>query len=74
LRREYAVQATADATRVEQAYPSADVLPGNTLRLYIYFSGPVSRGEIATHFHVLDGAGSALTGVLPPGQELSIEY
>jgi hypothetical protein len=63
-------RAPAPATHVEHVYPSADVLPSNTLRLYIYFSGPVSRGEVATHLHIVDSAGQELKGVLLPGQEL----
>src|SRR4029077_19436476 len=58
------------ATRVERVYPSAEVLPSNTLRLYVYFSAPVSRGEVAARLHILDGTGKALKDVLPPGQEL----
>ena len=60
----------AAATRVERVYPSADVLPSNTLRLYIYFSAPVSRGEVAARVHILDGTGKELKDVLLPGQEL----
>ena len=60
----------APATRVAHVYPSADVLPSNTLRLYIYFSAPVSRGEVATHLHILDASGKELKDVLLPGQEL----
>ena len=45
------------ATRVEQIYPSADVLPANELKLYIYFSAPMSRGEAWQHIHLLDDAG-----------------
>lgn len=41
-------------TRVEHVYPSADVLPGNTLKLYIVFSAPMSRGESWKHIHLLD--------------------
>ena len=63
-------QSSAPATRVERVYPSADVLPSNTLRLYIYFSAPVTRGEVATRLRILDGAGKELKGVLLPGQEL----
>ena len=62
--------APAAATRVDRVYPSADVLPSNTLRLYIYFSAPVSRGEAADHLHILDGGGKELKDVLLPGQEL----
>jgi hypothetical protein len=60
----------APATRVEHVYPSADVLPSNTLRLYIYFSAPMSRGEVAARLRVLDGNGKELRDVLLPGQEL----
>src|ERR1700674_3269727 len=33
------------STRIDRVYPSADVLPSNALRLYVYFSAPMSRGE-----------------------------
>jgi hypothetical protein len=58
------------AARVERVYPSADVLPSNQLRLYIYFSAPMSRGEAEQRIHVLDANGKALPGVFLPGQEL----
>jgi hypothetical protein len=58
------------AARVERVYPSADVLPSNQLRLYIYFSAPMSRGEAEQRIHVLDDAGKVLRGVFLPGQEL----
>jgi len=32
-------------TVVDNIYPSAPVLPENLLKFYIYFSGPMSRGE-----------------------------
>lgn len=57
-------------TRVEQVYPSGDVLPSNQLRLYIYFSAPMSRGDAEQRIHVLDDAGKPLRGVFLPGQEL----
>lgn len=56
--------------RVERVYPSVDVLPSNQLRLYIYFSAPMSRGEAEQRIHVLDAAGKILRGVFLPGQEL----
>ena len=59
--------------RVEHVYPSAEVLPSNLLRLYIYFSAPMSRGEAARYLHILDENGKALEGshaVLLPGEEL----
>jgi hypothetical protein len=61
---------TARRTRVEQVYPTADVWPSNILRLYIYFSAPMSRGEAARRIHVLDENGKELQGVFLPGQEL----
>lgn len=63
-------QSTAAATRVERVYPSASVLPSNTLRLYIYFSAPMSRGEAAARLHIFDGNGKELKDMLLPGQEL----
>jgi hypothetical protein len=56
--------------RVEHVYPSADILPSNQLRLYIYFSTPMSRGQAGQHLHVLDENGKALPGVFLPGEEL----
>ncbi|HKD08979.1 MAG TPA: hypothetical protein VKB79_23955 [Bryobacteraceae bacterium] len=45
------------STRVEQIYPTADVLPANALKLYICFSAPMSRGEAWSHIHLLDSEG-----------------
>lgn len=58
------------SSRVERVYPSAEVLPSNQLRLYIYFSAPMSRGEAGQRIHVLDANGKPLIGVFLPGQEL----
>ena len=62
--------APVPSARVERVYPSADVLPSNLLRLYIYFSAPMSRGEAEQRIHVLDANGKVLPGVFLPGQEL----
>jgi hypothetical protein len=56
--------------RVEHVYPSGDVWPSNQLRLYIYFSAPMSRGEAGSRIHVLDENGKVLPGVFLPGEEL----
>jgi hypothetical protein len=56
--------------RVERVYPSASVLPSNQLRLYIYFSAPMSRGEAGQRIHVLDADGKPLRDVFLPEQEL----
>jgi len=57
-------------TRVESVYPTADVLPSNQLRLYLYFSAPMSRGEAGARIHMLDENGKVLPGVFLPGEEL----
>jgi hypothetical protein len=63
-------RATDPTTRVERIYPTADVLPSNQLRLYIYFSAPMSRGEAGAHVRILDDKGKVLPGVFLPGEEL----
>jgi hypothetical protein len=63
-------RATDPIARVEQVYPTADVLPSNLLRLYIVFSAPMSQGEAAEHIHVEDDKGKVLPDELLPGQEL----
>lgn len=62
---------TVPMTRVEHIYPSADVLPSNDLKLYIYFSAPMSRGEAWEHVHLLGADGKVLPDIfLEFGQEL----
>jgi hypothetical protein len=48
------------STRVVHIYPSEDVLPSNTLRMYVYFSAPMSRGEAWKRIHVLDEDGNPI--------------
>lgn len=43
---------------VTAVYPSANVLPENTLRFYVHFSGPVTRGDIYRHFKLLRADGT----------------
>jgi hypothetical protein len=60
-------------TRVVHVYPSSDILPSNQLRLYVYFSAPMSRGESARYMHMLDEDGKVLEGsesVFLQGEEL----
>ena len=61
---------TRRLTRVDRVYPSADVLPSNLLRWYIYFSAPMSQGEAGRRLHLLDENGKPLAGVFLPGEEL----
>lgn len=63
-------RATIPIARVEQIYPTADILPSNLLRLFIVFSAPMSRGEAAAHLRVEDDKGKVLPDELLPGQEL----
>jgi hypothetical protein len=50
--------APAVATRIEHIYPSTDTFPANTLKLYIYFSAPMMRGEAWQHIRLLDEHGA----------------
>jgi hypothetical protein len=56
---EVPLQRTTTA-RVTHVYPSADVLPANTLRFYICFSEPMSIGDAAKHFRLFDDHGQGL--------------
>ena len=46
------------STRVEQVYPSSDLLPENQLKLYLHFSAPMSRGEAYRWIRLLDDTGT----------------
>jgi hypothetical protein len=61
---------TRRLARVDRVFPSADVLPGNLLRFYIYFSAPMSQGEAGHRMRLLDQNGQPLAGVFLPGEEL----
>lgn len=50
-------------TVVEEIFPSGDVLPENTLRMYLYFSGPMADADIIPNIslrradgHLVEGA------------------
>jgi hypothetical protein len=61
---------TIRVARIEHIYPSTDVLPSNQLRIYFYFSAPMSRDEASRRVHVLDENGKVLPDVFLPGEEL----
>jgi hypothetical protein len=44
-------------TEVAGIYPSSPVLPANTLKLYVVFTAPMSRGEAYRHLRLLDENG-----------------
>jgi hypothetical protein len=47
----------APSTHVLGAYPSTNVLPENELKLYIYFSAPMQRGDVWPKLHLLNQNG-----------------
>jgi hypothetical protein len=52
-------------------YPTAAQVPRNLLRIYIWFSAPMSEGDAAEHVRLADAAlDMPLTGALLPGSEL----
>jgi hypothetical protein len=64
-------RSAAASTRVDRVYPSAAVLPGNVLKLYILFSAPMSRGEAWKRIRLLDENGRPIKGAfLEIDQEL----
>jgi len=48
---------TTPTTSISAVYPSGDDVPENLLRLYIHFSGPMSRQGGIGYVHVLDEKG-----------------
>jgi hypothetical protein len=65
-------QPVGSTTRVAAVYPTADVLPENLLRCYIYFSAPMSRGEAYRHIKLIDAKNNKLVDspFLELGEEL----
>jgi hypothetical protein len=43
----------SSTTRVAHVYPSANVLPANALKLYVYFDAPMRKGDSWKHLHLL---------------------
>jgi hypothetical protein len=41
------------STQVLRVYPTSNTLPANTLKLYVYFSAPMTRGDSWTHVRLL---------------------
>ncbi len=48
----------ADEAKVVSIYPSADELPENLFRFYIYFNTPMKRGQMLKHIKLVDAAGN----------------
>jgi hypothetical protein len=62
VRKEFAgeVVELKAAAVLEGIYPSAEVVPANLLKLYLQFSGPMTRGMAWENLKLLDAAGNAL--------------
>lgn len=59
------------STVVSQIYPSAELLPENTLKFYVHFSAPMGGGGIYEHVRLLDNSGKAIElPFLELGEEL----
>ena len=56
-RHRVAKPAPTASTIVTTIYPTADVLPENLLKFYVYFSAPMSRGEIYDHIKLREVSG-----------------
>ena len=52
-----AVSIRPATTTVLGIYPSAEVVPRNLLRFYVYFSASMSAGYVAEHVRLLDATG-----------------
>lgn len=64
-------EADVKVARVEQIYPSGDLLPENHLRFYIHFSAPIERGHAYQNLELLDEAGKPVEAAfLELGEEL----
>lgn len=54
---------TTEQAFVDEVYPTADALPENLLRFYIYFSKPMQREDILSHVYLADADGNKQSGV-----------
>ena len=51
----------APSTYVQHVYPSGNTLPANALKLYVYFSAPMSRGDSWAHIRLVRDDNSFVT-------------
>jgi hypothetical protein len=57
---EIPAETRASTTTVAHVYPSADALPENQLKFYVFFSAPMRRGEAWQHVRLLSADGTAI--------------
>jgi hypothetical protein len=56
-RHRVAKPSPTESTVVTMIYPTAEVLPENLLKFYVYFSAPMSRGDIYDHIKLREDSG-----------------
>ena len=44
-------------TKIEQIYPSSDLLPENTLKFYVHFSAPMRKGDVYRYLQIREVGG-----------------
>ena len=47
-------------TKIEQIYPSSDVLPENTLKFYVHFSAPMRKGDVYRYLKIQEVGGEPI--------------
>src|SRR6478609_2975931 len=58
----------AASTEILGIYPSAALVPRNLLRLYIWFSAPMSEGSATEHLRLTDDTGTTIRNALLPNE------
>lgn len=61
-----AFSACVGTTEVRKIYPTANVLPENLLRLYVYFSAPMRHDVGVEHIAIKDASGALVPDVFLP--------
>lgn len=64
-----AATAALPTTVVSRVAPSSTVVPENLLKFYVYFSAPMSRGQISEHLHLRTAKGELVKWVFPESDE-----
>jgi len=56
-------------TYITKVYPQSERLPANLLKMYVYFSAPMSRQQSKKHVRILDEKGAVVPHVFLPIRE-----
>lgn len=56
------------STEVAGICPTSAEVPRNLLRIYVWFSAPMSEGRVARHVRLTDDQGNPISGALLPGE------